>query len=220
MPNLCDINIIVRGRKEAVEKFSNAISTNYNSNYDKFCRIFQSDISENDSYGLVDYQKYNVTCEWSAFCCMRRGQYSYYDDVKNDHEQSSDINVTCIEELSEKYGIEVELWSQEPGMEFEEHYHIKNGKILCDDCHEFSEVYIGKDDFNSYDEFISEYEELGSNIDELKQLIPQNRFDELREQGNDFLITKQHPDSHTFSFYGAKDNSQPKVKMCEIINNN
>lgn len=50
------------------------------------------------------------------------------------HKEDKDSNYTCLEELSKHYKIAIEVYSEEPSNDFEEHYVVENGKITCKSC--------------------------------------------------------------------------------------
>ena len=58
-------------------------------------------------------------------------------------------------------GLIVEMWSQEPGVGFEEHVVYVNGTCLCDDCVDYKEY-----DRNAYDSLEELNEEYGTNFKE------------------------------------------------------
>lgn len=53
-------------------------------------------------------------------------------------------------------GLLVEMWSQEPGCEFEEHVVYANGVCICDETTEYAEYY--RDSFDSLEELNEECE--------------------------------------------------------------
>ena len=136
MPNYCDFEMKVRGSKTAIARVFKCLNTDYNygegkPSHQHFFRVFQADKAEeptknqDGTYTQVIYGY----CAWSVSSCMLDGAFSYYQSVKKDH---PDIFMgTTLEEQSEDCLIEV--FSEEPGMGFSEHYIFKNGRCICND---------------------------------------------------------------------------------------
>lgn len=80
-------------------------------------------------------------CAWSVHSCMRRGLGTY---AKDDDEHS-----TSLAEQSELLNLEIEVFSSEPGVGFQEHYLYKNGEETIDDVEDYTETYFeNEEDFN------------------------------------------------------------------------
>lgn len=71
------------------------------------------------------------------------GYWGDIDDVK-------DFVTLC--EATERFNVTVEVFSKEPGCEFQEHFIIADGGCICDETAEYHE---------DYDEETGEYEESG-----------------------------------------------------------
>lgn len=144
MPNYCDYEMMVKGKKENVEEFVMVIKTDYE--YDKagnckceagrhLWRVFEanSDIVDIED-GLVVASVWGY-CAWSVFSCMFDGDGTYQHDRPNGCG-------TTLEIESKNLGLEIEVYSKEPGMCFMEHYYIDNGEITTDECVEYAEYCI------------------------------------------------------------------------------
>ena len=84
-------------------------------------------------------------CKWSVKTSML--SCGYYA-----RERSSDDKLTCLEKLSKQYGIIIEVYSEEVGIGFQEHFVIKNGEMETEECVDYGEFFIG----DSYEEFDKE----------------------------------------------------------------
>lgn len=82
------------------------------------------------------------------------------------------INTAMIDyglaDLTKEYGVSLEVYSQEPGFGFEEHYLISNGEIVINQCVDYHESFIDElDDIEeeakfhdmTRDEFMSHVED-------------------------------------------------------------
>lgn len=87
-----------------------------------------------------------------VFCCYETPRYADADEVCISAELEGDCawsvlssmraenNPNNIEELSKRLSLGIEVYSEEVGMEFQEHFAVLNGEIQCDDCIDYAEV--------------------------------------------------------------------------------
>ena len=152
MPNWCGFSMMVQGHYDAVKEVQEIILKNHETNYlaghkgeGEYCynsvlrydpkrkhmfRIFESrtpaDFPEVDD-NLIATQFIDGDCAWSVYCCMLPGEGSYYSDLGQLLYYG-----TNLVELSKDLGVRIEVFSEEPGMCFQEHYLIENGKLVLD----------------------------------------------------------------------------------------
>lgn len=136
MPNYCDYEMKIRGSKDAIARVLECLKANYDYGMGKpehkhFFRVFsayENDEMENNDDGTYTLFVYG-DCAWSVYSCMCSGEHTYYNDLK---ERYPDIFMgTTLEEQSKD--CEIEVFSEEEGMEFSEHLLYKNGECLIDD---------------------------------------------------------------------------------------
>ncbi len=149
MANNCFYDMRVKGTKENVEAFVKMMKMKYNADTTKekhFWRVFSADeIDEYEADG--DYVK-NISgdCAWSVRTTMTEDGYAK-DWIAKYPEQC-----TSLKEQSALKQLEIEVYSEEPGMAFMEHYHYKNGEALTEDCTDWSCYYVTTqeelDDYN------------------------------------------------------------------------
>lgn len=135
MANDCEYEMRITGSKETIERVFQCLTGDYNyeegkPSHEHFFRIFSAtkeELTENEdgTYTQVIYGD----CAWSVASCMLDGAFSYYECVKKDHPEI--FMGTTLKEQSKDCIIEV--FSEEPGMGFSEHYIFKNGVCLCQD---------------------------------------------------------------------------------------
>ena len=140
MPNYCDYEIRIKGNKKAINRVFKCLASDYYYGEDNlkpshkhFFRIFEANkgklkTNEDGTYTLEVWGY----CAWSVYCCMCGGENTYYSYVKADHPKT--FMGTTLEEQSED--CEIEIFSEEPGLEFSEHYVFKNGKCILDETAE------------------------------------------------------------------------------------
>lgn len=95
MPNYCNATIVLKGRKECVQKFIDYLKADYcykSYDYGKlkrdrgftedrhFYRIFEVYENEPDDNGMMRTQSVDIQCAWSVYSCMFDGPFSYYYD--------------------------------------------------------------------------------------------------------------------------------------------
>ena len=146
MANNCLYTMKVIGdSKENVDAFVAMLTYENQERY--FARIFSADpYDEEEKNG-----RYSVMvagdCAWSVHSCMCSGPWSYYS-------QGNNGDLTNLEIETERLGLTVEIFSQEPGVGFAEHYIYDKGKCLVEDEVEFAEYWYDND---SLDDFAEEY---------------------------------------------------------------
>lgn len=137
MPNYCNFDMKIKGSKNAIKRVIDCLKADYNYQVGKpthkhMFRVFDVE-DESDLVKNTDgtYTKYLYgDCAWSVFSCMCSGEHTYYNDCKKAH---PDIFMgTTLEEQSKD--CEIEVFSEEEGMAFSEHYLYRNGKLEIDDC--------------------------------------------------------------------------------------
>ena len=113
------------------------------------------DIMEKEKFMDFDYEEIN---DWGE---GERKTVRFYGDRK--WSISSAINSLSYGNALNKTtkGLIVEMWSQEPGVGFEEHVIYANGTCLCDDCVDWTEY-----DLDAYDSLEELNEECDTNFKE------------------------------------------------------
>ena len=140
MPNWADFNMRVRGKKENCEAFK-AILYHENDNL-YFHRTFPED---HFSEGVIDsdyYMDFYGECAWS-----------YVSSMGSRHEYTECAPSSTICEISELLKLSIEIYTTEPGLCFAEHYHVKNGEVLSDECVDYEEYWWDEDEYPTLEEF-------------------------------------------------------------------
>lgn len=176
MPNYCQFEMKLKGEKENLVKAYDIISADYNYKEDRtlecsadkhLFRIFEADyegkwdrsvdgafpvksVEESiDEYGEGNSLLISGSCAWSVYSCMFEGDYTYYNDWnKEERAKYSEFKGTTIQKVSEELKLTIEIFSEEPGCSFMEHYVIHEGEVLISDEIEYKE---------EYDEILDDY---------------------------------------------------------------
>lgn len=182
MPNYCNYEMKIKGKKENIEKMYSFLKADYcyhrrkpesektptECTADKhFFRVFECELLDNDAIKppetfeeavkLVSDDIYSIVvegyCAWSVFSCMFEGPHTYYSDFVADMgKDNPNFKGITIPIASKELDLEIEIFSKEPGMGFMEHYVVDKGLTIIEDCIDYSE---------EYDEETDEYTESG-----------------------------------------------------------
>lgn len=155
MANDCLFNLRAVGKKKDVKKLINVFDADFDEKTGEIPlhlhRIFYFDIENSDMDEFNSYEDDDVinidfvgSCAWSVYCCMFDGEFTYQKDDKTG-------TGTTIDRLSKDLNLDIEIFSEEIGMCFCEHFLIKHGEIIINDCKDFESVYI--EEYNTYEEF-------------------------------------------------------------------
>lgn len=201
MPNICIGTVKVRGYKDNVEEFTRIIQSKYDycepdMKFHKphFWRVFEAYIASYETYGLLAVAEYDISCAWSVAVCMLPGKFSYYDEYKDGINGMKTFSTNLLE-IGKKLNLDVEIFSSEPGVGFQEHYRIQSGIMCEDECTEYHELYIGE--YETYQDLIDDYEgddrfikECGINSEEdfkhAKEINPETWSPDARDE--DFRV--------------------------------
>lgn len=167
MPNYCTGFMNVRGYASNVDEFIAILQAEYSyyksmtdfnwyvdpSNFTHiphFFRVFQA-IPFNEVWHSGVYKCVSIDLEvaWSIWTCMFNDQHTYYYDINKKH--PNDHFASHILAESKRLQLEIEIWSYEPGVGFQEHYKICSGILVKNEEYSFSGVWL--EDYANYEEF-------------------------------------------------------------------
>lgn len=145
MANNCCFNMMVVGSKDNVKEL--AAIMNYEHPEKKMCRIFSAYVYEEDTMPNGEYYaKISGDCAWSVYVCMFDGAHTYASQI-------SDPEVTTLPAESARLNLDIEVYSDEPGVGFAEHYRIINGVVKVFEEAELEEYWYNAardGDFSKY----------------------------------------------------------------------
>lgn len=178
MPNICTAFITVRGYAPNVDEFLAILQANYsyykdyeNNDYSwhadpnnmthipHFFRVFDAYLYDDPVYHSDIYKcaTINIECAWSVYSCMFPGPFTYYNDFESDH-KGEHFGSNILKE-SKRLQLEIEIWSYESGMCFQEHYKICSGILVKNEEFGFKGLWL--EDYSNYEEFKKEYQGKG-----------------------------------------------------------
>lgn len=187
MANICSYCMKVTGEPDKIREFIEVIQRNNYEEGRHFYRVFSADVMDE---GTIDdgWVQINGSCAWSVHSCMMEGNATYsekefdkYQKTKQEIEalkNSPDLalknNYLFEKEKAEEeflassliresklLNLTIEVFSEEYGCCFEEHYVIKNGEVLVDECVEAYEICT--EDYETVEELNKEH---GTNFSE------------------------------------------------------
>lgn len=201
MPNYCDFEMKIKGKKKDVIELVAWLNADYyykmfkDDDKEEFCsekhhfyRVFEFNPSKeeclNDLKEDLDDDIVSVSgcgyCAWSVHSCMLSGAGAYFGN--RDYEFA-----TTLDRASKDLNLEIEVFSYEPGCAFIEMYHIDKGEILRDDCLNFEEldVEVTLDDLGITEEELNEeYEGDITEVEEYYSIFE----DKIRDRYFEFTI--------------------------------
>lgn len=131
MANSCDYELRIQGSKKDCEEFRKII--NYEKDGEQFHRIFSTDLVYEDGDDESHRMTFAGDCAWSALCSFQS-------------EHAKDDGKITLAEACEKYHLEAEIWTAEPGCEFAEHFQFdENGDEIFNECYDYKEKYNEKE---------------------------------------------------------------------------
>lgn len=167
MPNYCNYGMKIKGKKENVDKMISYLQADYEyikakniapnlfeeddieyykldkCTADKhFFRVFEaehdkdSDEEREDGMVAAYVQGY---CAWSVHSCMFSGPHTYYTDWNQC--KCDDFRGTHMQQATKDLGLVVEIFSEESGCCFMEHFVVDKGEIIENECVDWEELY-------------------------------------------------------------------------------
>lgn len=153
MANTCDFSMCVKGNHENIESFYNALIQKGNIYMGRgACAEIQYEDEEGKAF--ID-----GWCKWSVQSALIDNATS----MKTKPDKwwfGENFDITQIEfvtlwEACEKWNLNMEVYSEECGCCFQEHYVYVNGEVACDECIEYYEYCIS--DFDTKEEAEREF---------------------------------------------------------------
>lgn len=137
MANVCEFEMVVRGDMANIEKFLGALSQKGNVWMGRGAKI----VNRVNGERMVNL---DGECKWSIQSSLIDNAESMRRQAETGKGHWADLpentEFLTLFEACEKYGVNMEVYSSEPGMAFQEHLMYENGNILNDDVL-YEEVY-------------------------------------------------------------------------------
>lgn len=130
MANVCIYSMTIKGELQDIKEFRKIMEYKHP---DKLCfsRVFEDSIYD-EKHPKTKDNKYIDTfygeCAWSVYTCMLDGENTYYN--KNKDNKNTNYKITNVLLESKRLNLEIEIYSEEYGYNFEEYFYIKNGELI------------------------------------------------------------------------------------------
>ena len=147
MANLCSFLMKVRGHKDDIEKFCKAIQQEGNIWMGRGAEV---DIEFEDD----DLVCLRGTCKWSIQSALidnaismrtNPNRWHWGDGVDREH-----LEFITLYEACERWRLVMEVYSEECGCQFQEHFICDKGDDICHDCVSWEEYWL--DDYETKEE--------------------------------------------------------------------
>lgn len=152
MANICSFSMYVKGNKDDIQSFYNAMCQNG--------KFYMGRGADAEIVLYEDCANIDGWCKWSVQSAlidnaisMRENPGAWYFGENVDVSQ---IEFITLFEACQKWNLDMEVYSEECGMEFQEHYRFVDGKLVVDECVDWYEYYLG--DFETKEEAEEELE--------------------------------------------------------------
>ena len=154
MANICSFSMCVRGTHENIKKFYNAMSQDGDLYMGRGAdaRILYED---EEGRALID-----GWCKWSVQSAMIDNAISMRREPNmwawGKNVDASKLKFITLWEACAKWNLDMEVYSEEPGCGFQEHYLVIDGQVVYEDCVEYNEYDL--DDYDTKEEAEEELE--------------------------------------------------------------
>lgn len=155
MPNWAEGVVVIRGHSsEDIQKFVLHFSSDFrdeiliqagmDSDYPRFARSFLNIYGPEEYMSIIAQTNHrdedergcyrvclSVNFAWSASCCILPGKHSYLDTAS----ESDRKGLISVMDAVKKHNVWIEIFTEEPGMCFQEHILVNNlGEIVIDEA--------------------------------------------------------------------------------------
>lgn len=140
MANICDFSMCVKGSRNDIENFYNALIQKGNIYMGRGAEA-EINYDNEESKAFID-----GWCKWSvqsalidnAISMREQPDIWYFEDEVNVKE----LEFITLSEACDRWNLIVEVYSEECGCGFQEHYIIKKGNIEVDECIDWNEYFL------------------------------------------------------------------------------
>ena len=148
MANICGFSMLVRGNIDDIKRFCDAMSQNGNIYMGRGADV-EINLDGYDNCAYID-----GWCKWSVQSAM----VSNAIDMRNnptrwawsDGTDPTKLEFITLFEACQKWNLDMEVYSEEAGCCFQEHYIVVNGDLICDECVDYYEYNL--DDYDTKEE--------------------------------------------------------------------
>ena len=153
MANLCSFSMILKGEEADIDKFKNMMKQTGNVWMGRGAEILNEETEETED-GKCRCQIDGYT-KWSVHSSLIDNAISMRTEPDKwffgDGEDKSKLTFVTMLEACEQLNLDMEVYSEEPGCGFQEHYVFIEGVLVADESVDYTEEYD-----EEADEWVSE----------------------------------------------------------------
>lgn len=201
MPNWCNYQAHIKGKKEAVLKLAEWLQANYKySRDDGLPPVYverdgkEIPTEHHIGYRVFDFYIENYgdeedgfalwgcgDCAWSVMSCMFNLGIGCYMSDKGLPQESKSIS---INDACKELGVSIEIYSTEPGCAFAEHYLINSeGETVINEETEYYELWFGNVEGDDYADYLKYCES-----EDFEPDITKEEWDEMIANGEESIV--------------------------------
>lgn len=148
MANLCDFSMMIVGKKENIDLFHKMMTQNGTTWMGRGAEAEIYFIDEEDGKCRAEI---NGWCKWSVEAAMVNNAISMrtHPEKWSGHgkdDNGNDLRFITLFEACKELDLDMEVYSSEPGCEFQEHYLFRDGELEISECVHYTEEYNEEDD--------------------------------------------------------------------------
>lgn len=140
MANLCSFEMKVVGKKENIEHFYNALIQEDNIWIGRGADATIEEMTDDGAF-IVGY------CKWSILSALVDNAISMRNTPERwtfTEEEKESLSFATLLEATKLWDLTMEVYSEEPGIGFQEHFLFQKGVSLLNECVDYSEFYLGE----------------------------------------------------------------------------
>ena len=141
MANICSFSMCVKGKHEDIEKFYNAMSQKGKVYMGRGAEA-EINYDDDDNIAFID-----GWCKWSVQSALIDNAISMRTEPSTwywgENVDATKLEFVTLHEACVKWNLDMEVYSEECGCCFQEHFVIVNGDMIVDDCVDYYEYFIG-----------------------------------------------------------------------------
>ena len=141
MANICDFSMVVKGKKENIEQFINMMEQKGDVWMGRGAYVYGQDMQkvENEIYRC----QIEGETKWSVQSSMVSNAISMRTEPEKwaFHEDKATLSFVTLYEACEQLELDMEVYSEEPGCGFQEHYVFIDGVLVAEECVDYEEEY-------------------------------------------------------------------------------
>ena len=159
MANICNFSMVVKGKKENIEQFTNMMQQKGTVWMGRGAVVYSQDMEE------VENVKYRCQIDgetkWSVISSMVSNAISMRTEPDKwcFHEDKTKLSFVTLYEACEQLQLDMEVYSEECGCGFQEHYVFIDGNLVTEECVDYTEEYNEEtDEYESSGGFVWDFE--------------------------------------------------------------